>query len=78
MAATDTAQVSRSDRGARIGVVGATGAVGSVTLGLLAERGYENVRALASARSAGGRLRYGDEELEIEEDRKSTRLNSSH
>jgi len=31
----------------RIGVVGATGAVGMVTLGLLAERGYENVRAFA-------------------------------
>jgi aspartate-semialdehyde dehydrogenase len=37
----------------RIGVVGATGAVGRVTLGLLRERGYENVRAFASARSAG-------------------------
>ena len=40
-------------RDIRIGVVGATGAVGSVTLGLLRERGYENVRAFASARSAG-------------------------
>jgi aspartate-semialdehyde dehydrogenase len=38
---------------ARIGVVGATGAVGTVTLGLLAQRGYTNVRAFASARSAG-------------------------
>jgi aspartate-semialdehyde dehydrogenase len=38
---------------ARIGVVGATGAVGTVTLGLLRERGYKNVRAFASARSAG-------------------------
>jgi aspartate-semialdehyde dehydrogenase len=38
---------------ARIGVVGATGAVGRVALGLLRERGYENVRAFASARSAG-------------------------
>ena len=37
----------------RIGVVGATGAVGRVALGLLRERGYENVRAFASARSAG-------------------------
>jgi aspartate-semialdehyde dehydrogenase len=63
MAATATS----SDRGARIGVVGATGAVGSVTLGLLAERGYENVRALASARSAGGRLPYGNAEIEVEE-----------
>jgi aspartate-semialdehyde dehydrogenase len=38
---------------ARIGVVGATGAVGPVTLELLRERGYTNVRAFASGRSAG-------------------------
>jgi aspartate-semialdehyde dehydrogenase len=38
---------------ARIGVVGATGAVGTVTVGLLRERGYQNVRLFASARSAG-------------------------
>ena len=37
----------------RIAVVGATGAVGAVTMRLLRERGYENVRAFASARSAG-------------------------
>ena len=36
-----------------IGVVGATGAVGTVTVGLLRDRGYENVRIFASARSAG-------------------------
>src|SRR5438128_10169806 len=41
---------------ARVGVVGATGAVGTVALGLLQERGYRNVRAFASARSAGKRL----------------------
>jgi aspartate-semialdehyde dehydrogenase len=41
------------DREARIGVVGATGAVGPVALELLRERGYTNVRAFASARSAG-------------------------
>jgi aspartate-semialdehyde dehydrogenase len=40
----------------RIGVVGATGAVGAVTLSLLAERGYDDVRAFASARSAGKRI----------------------
>jgi aspartate-semialdehyde dehydrogenase len=39
-----------------IGVVGATGAVGSVTLDLLRSRGYENVRIFASARSAGRQL----------------------
>ena len=38
---------------ARIAVVGATGAVGPITLQLLRERGYGNVRAFASARSAG-------------------------
>jgi aspartate-semialdehyde dehydrogenase len=41
---------------ARIGVVGATGAVGTVALELLRERGYRDVRAFASARSAGKRL----------------------
>jgi aspartate-semialdehyde dehydrogenase len=44
-----------SDR-PRIGVVGATGAVGTVTLDLLRERGYDNVRVFASARSAGTQL----------------------
>jgi len=42
--------------GPRIGVVGATGAVGTVTLRLLRERGYRRVRAFASARSAGREL----------------------
>jgi len=51
------------DRSARIGVVGATGAVGTVTLALLRERGYENVRAFASARSAGKVL----DDLTVEE-----------
>jgi aspartate-semialdehyde dehydrogenase len=49
---------------ARIGVVGATGAVGTVTLRLLRERGYENVRAFASTRSAGRELDGG---LPVEE-----------
>jgi aspartate-semialdehyde dehydrogenase len=40
----------------RIGVVGGTGAVGTVTLDLLEERGYGNVRVFASARSAGQQL----------------------
>jgi aspartate-semialdehyde dehydrogenase len=54
-------------REARIGVVGATGAVGTVTLGLLAQRGYTNVRAFASSRSAGGSLPIGDRGLVVEE-----------
>jgi aspartate-semialdehyde dehydrogenase len=51
-------------REARIGVVGATGAVGTVTLRLLRERGYADVRAFASSRSAGRRLDGG---LAVEE-----------
>jgi aspartate-semialdehyde dehydrogenase len=46
----------------RIGVVGATGAVGRVTLQLLIDRGYTNIRTFASWRSAGGSL--GDFEVE--------------
>jgi aspartate-semialdehyde dehydrogenase len=40
----------------RIGVVGATGAVGTITIELLRERGYDDVRLFASARSAGREL----------------------
>jgi aspartate-semialdehyde dehydrogenase len=46
----------RVERDSAIGVVGATGAVGQVALGLLRERGYRNVRAFASVRSAGTEL----------------------
>jgi aspartate-semialdehyde dehydrogenase len=47
---------SSVDENTRIGVVGATGAVGTVTLELLRGRGYTSVRAFASARSAGKRV----------------------
>jgi len=56
-----------SPRDSRIGVIGATGAVGTLTLALLAERGYRNVRAFASARSAGRELPFGDGALVVEE-----------
>jgi aspartate-semialdehyde dehydrogenase len=39
-----------------VAVVGATGAVGSVLRGILRERGYDDVRYFASARSAGSTL----------------------
>jgi len=42
--------------GPAIGVVGATGAVGTVTLELLERHGFDNVRVFASARSAGKQL----------------------
>lgn len=54
---------STSGSDLRIGVVGATGAVGRVTLQLLLDRGYTNIRTFASSRSAGGMLG----ELEVEE-----------
>jgi aspartate-semialdehyde dehydrogenase len=41
----------------RVAVVGATGAVGAVMVDLLLERGFEDVHALASARSAGKEVR---------------------
>jgi aspartate-semialdehyde dehydrogenase len=41
---------------ARIGVVGATGAVGGVLLGILRERSYDDVKLFASGRSAGREL----------------------
>ena len=51
----------------RIGVVGATGAVGTVTLALLAERGFDQVRAFATARSAGKSVPYGPAAITVEE-----------
>jgi aspartate-semialdehyde dehydrogenase len=50
-----------------VGVVGATGAVGTVALELLADRGFGNVKAFASARSAGTEVRFGDTTLRVEE-----------
>jgi aspartate-semialdehyde dehydrogenase len=57
----------RGANGPRLGVVGATGAVGTVTLELLAERGYDDVRAFASERSAGSRVAFGGQALVVEE-----------
>jgi aspartate-semialdehyde dehydrogenase len=42
------------DPGLRIGIVGATGAVGRVTLEYLTARGHTSIRTFASRRSAGG------------------------
>ena len=54
-------------RDTSIGVIGATGAVGRITLELLAERGYTRVRAFASARSAGTTLPFAGGGLVVEE-----------
>jgi aspartate-semialdehyde dehydrogenase len=51
----------------RIGVVGATGAVGTVTLELLAHRGFSEVHAFASSRSAGSDVPFGARSLRVAE-----------
>src|SRR3954452_7621065 len=55
-----------SDLTYRVGVVGATGAVGSTLLQVIAERGFpvSEVVPFASERSAGKKVRFGDAELE--------------
>ena len=55
-----------SGRSYRVGVVGATGAVGSTLLQVLVERGFpaSEVVPFASERSAGKRVAFGDTELE--------------
>ena len=53
----------------RIGVVGATGQVGAVMRDLLLERRFpvSQIRFFASARSAGSVLRWGDQDVEVED-----------
>ncbi len=53
----------------RVAVVGATGAVGPIVLEVLHERGFPaaEVAAFASARSAGSRVAFAGEELEVRE-----------
>ena len=52
-----------------VAVVGATGAVGETMLSILAERKFPvgRVHALASARSAGTRVEFGDRQLVVED-----------
>ena len=54
---------------ANVAVVGATGAVGSEMLAVLEERGFpiRSLKLLASARSAGNKVDFADDELTIEE-----------
>jgi aspartate-semialdehyde dehydrogenase len=54
--------------GYRVGVLGATGVVGSTILEVLAERRFPvaELRPLASERSAGKRVRFGDSEVPVE------------
>lgn len=56
-----------AERSMDIAVVGATGAVGEVMLEILAERQFTSgqVHALASERSVGKRVQYGDKNLKV-------------
>jgi aspartate-semialdehyde dehydrogenase len=56
-----------ADNRYRVGVLGATGAVGSTILGVLAERDFPaaEVVPFASERSAGKAIEWGEEELEV-------------
>ncbi|MFQ5699069.1 MAG: aspartate-semialdehyde dehydrogenase [Myxococcota bacterium] len=58
----------RRARDRSVAVVGATGAVGEVLLQVLAERGFpvRELRALASARSAGRRVSFAGRSLQVE------------
>jgi len=60
-----------ADRKRTVAVVGATGAVGEVVLRLLAERRFPvgELRALASGRSAGSKVRFAGREVEVQEAR---------
>jgi aspartate-semialdehyde dehydrogenase len=61
--------ISGSSRPVRIAVVGATGQVGDVMRRLLLERGFPvaDIRFLASARSAGTTIGWGDREVVVED-----------
>src|SRR3546814_12882396 len=51
----------------KVAVVGATGAVGETMLAILAERKFpvSELVALASARSAGGEVAFGNREVDV-------------
>ena len=55
--------------GIRVAIMGATGAVGQEFLGLLRERHFpiSELRLLASARSAGKTMRFGEDNVEVQE-----------
>jgi aspartate-semialdehyde dehydrogenase len=57
----------------RVGVVGATGQVGSVMRAMLVERDFpvDDVRLFASARSAGRQLEFDGREIEVEDAHKA-------
>jgi aspartate-semialdehyde dehydrogenase len=61
-------RLMRNTPGMNVAVVGATGAVGTTMLEILAERAFpaSSVVALASEKSAGKRVKYGDRTLTVQ------------
>ena len=61
--------MSNPTRRFKVAVVGATGAVGETMLAILAERKFpvSEVIALASERSAGGEVDFGDRKIEVQD-----------
>jgi aspartate-semialdehyde dehydrogenase len=61
--------MANEDPGVRVGVVGATGAVGEVLLGVLEQRDYPvaELRPLASGRSAGTTVAFRGRQVEVAE-----------
>ena len=53
----------------RVGIVGATGLVGEMMRGMLAERNFPlaSLRLFASARSAGKTIRFGETDIVVED-----------
>src|SRR5262249_57306261 len=64
-------RIVAAERQRTIAVVGATGAVGEVVLRLLAERRFPvgELRALASGRSAGSKVRFAGRDVAVQEAR---------
>lgn len=60
---------SSQTRRFRVAIVGATGAVGEAMLSILAERGFpvSELVALASARSAGTTVKFGDDDVVVQD-----------
>ena len=60
---------SDTNRQFKVAVVGATGAVGEVMLSILHERGFpaSEVVALASERSAGGKVKFGNHDIVVQD-----------
>ena len=64
-----TSDVNRSMEKYNVAIAGVTGAVGERMLAILEQRKFpvDRVHALASARSAGRKVRFGDRDIEVQD-----------